>query len=852
MITQKILHSCIGTMLAILVAGTLTAGNLRINDQVKVVAVEDDYFTLSVSLSWENSWYDDYNFDAVWLFIKYRTAEVSDWTHLFLSPGGHQVEPAGSWLAGESGSENVGLFVWSQAPAAGKAALNCRVRCAIPYGVTKADVEQKKLYFAVQGIEMAYIPAGAFYLGDGVSSGTLCRTGGNDPVLVDSEDALTLDDIDGNSYSLTADYPKGYNGFFCMKNEISQKQYMDFLNLLSWDQQFVRINTYSMAEGSYIFSNSTTVANRNGIRLKKKSLDSTVPSIFINDLNGNGTGGDADDGQSVACNFLSAEDLYAYCAWAGLRPLAETEFEKAGRLLFPEPAVGGGYPWNKATGALTVAEADLTGKNTATEAAPTKNVNAEGGYGAPVRGGAFAGATAEQAGAGFWGVFGLAGNLWEYCGSVADEYFTSDCGDGNVGGAFWSGVVARGGSYNSVLGQLRLSDRSGITGVTDESAHQAEFGGRACRSVNAGSAGRIACADNTAAAKVCMGQKGQILSVSLPDNSAGVTYRWVMREDGSALWKTLAGETAATLEYEPATRVPGASKFYFRRIAHSRMGDLLSNEVQLTFINNDLQLTCARDTVTKCGEAEVIEASHHASGTISWSVGGNVLLTQDNLNGTGYLPDRSLGAANAETLLVCRSVIDGCAQEVTVPVFIAPAATDPTTECWACGDPVKDDAGNTYATVATPDGRCWMQENLRWNVTDSYLYTGADPAVYGQLYTWAAAMGGKDFEGAKGICPKGWYIPTYSDWLNLIDALGGNTVAGSVLQGLSALRLQLGGGRNAGVGNFVGFGDRGDYWSSTKKESGMSFGITIRKDNSMVDKYEGDIGNAVSVRCIKK
>lgn len=255
-------------MLTVLLsAGSLTAGNLRIADEVRVVGVENDFFTLSLSLSWDNSWYDDYNFDAVWLFIKYRTADATEWTPLFLSPGGHDTGTNGAWLPGESGSENVGLFVWTKMPVNGKAELNCRVRCAIPYGLTRGDVEQNKMYFAVQGVEMAYVPAGAYALGDGAAQATFCKTGSSQPLLVEAETALTFADTEGNTYDLGADYPKGYNGFFCMKTEISQKQYVDFLNLLALPQQYERIAAlYPMAEGSYVFNGAATPAARNGDR----------------------------------------------------------------------------------------------------------------------------------------------------------------------------------------------------------------------------------------------------------------------------------------------------------------------------------------------------------------------------------------------------------------------------------------------------------------------------------------------------------------------------------------------------------------------------------------------------------
>ena len=841
-------------VLLLLGGGTLIAGNLQIRDHVKVVSVDDNFFTLSLSLSWDNSWYDDYNFDAVWLFLKYRTPDMAEWTPVFLGTDGHEVGSNGEYLPGDSGSENVGLFVWSKSNDAGRVELNCKIKCAIPYGCSRADVEQNRLYFAVQGIEMVYVPAGAFYLGDGASEGSFQGTAVAKPVLVDSENSLTLSDAKGNTYTLEADYPKGYNGFFCMKTEISQKQYVDFLNLLTLTQQYGRVTNLmgnAMREGYYIFSGSATPASRNGIRLKKKSTARTVPCIFINDLNGDGEDGGNEDGQALPCGYLSAEDIYAYCCWAGLRPLSEPEFEKACRKLFPVQPVAGEYPWNTADGAGAITDAEVNGKNSLAEnvTALGKNVNAAGLRSDPVRGGAFSGNMAMSAGATFWGIRQMGGNLRECCISAEMSDMTALCGNGYAEGAPWTGAVARGGGFNSPLTQLCVSDRSEADFI-DETAHEADFGGRGCRSVVAGSPGRISGANGKDCDTVCMGENGQVMSVALPDRSGETTYRWVMREGGTEVWKELRGEYNAALTYEPDTRVVGTSRFFFRRIAHSNRGDLLSNEVELVFINNNLQLSRLRDTVDKCGEAGVIEATHYQSGTIAWSAGGRVLASESRVRGMSFIPDRTLGAANAETLLICQSVMDGCSQTQTIPVFIADEAADPSHECWACGDNVTDADGNVYTTVAMPDGRCWMEQNMKVNVPGSYVYDGADENVYGRLYTWTAAMGGKDFEGAQGICPAGWQIPTYAEWQQLISALGGASGAGAILQN-SGLKLPLSGGRNAGSYSFSGLNIRGDYWSSTLTGN-TALGITVENGRNNTAEYNGDLESAISVRCVKK
>lgn len=104
--------------------------------------------------------------------------------------------------------------------------------------------------------------------------------------------------------------------------------------------------------------------------------------------------------------------------------------------------------------------------------------------------------------------------------------------------------------------------------------------------------------------------------------------------------------------------------------------------------------------------------------------------------------------------------------------------------CYACGANLVDDRdGEVYKTVCI--GRqVWMAENLRYNAAGSVAY---GPASYGRLYTVQQIMDGAGFSslspsGVRGICPKGWHVPSGTEFSIMISALGGDQEAGAKLK----------------------------------------------------------------------
>jgi uncharacterized protein (TIGR02145 family) len=202
-------------------------------------------------------------------------------------------------------------------------------------------------------------------------------------------------------------------------------------------------------------------------------------------------------------------------------------------------------------------------------------------------------------------------------------------------------------------------------------------------------------------------------------------------------------------------------------------------------------------------------------------------------NGTEACDGDDLGGATCEFLglgagpLTCG---DDCA-----------LVTRGCTGGWRWGDRLVDARNDdVYSTIALGD-RCWMANNLdvgeRIPTTDAqvasdriqkYCY-GDDESMctrFGGLYQWDHAMQFTEAEGAAGVCPAGWHIPTDQEWKDLEIVLGMDPAVadqdnwrgpgiGTALKvgGSSGFDAPLGGmAVNGSSYNYPGYGY---FWTST-------------------------------------
>ncbi len=194
---------------------------------------------------------------------------------------------------------------------------------------------------------------------------------------------------------------------------------------------------------------------------------------------------------------------------------------------------------------------------------------------------------------------------------------------------------------------------------------------------------------------------------------------------------------------------------------------------------------------------------------------------------------------------------------------------------------IEDIDGNIYLTI--PIGKqIWMADNLKTTkfnygtsiklVTDDKAWKELETPAYcwynndienkqlfGALYNWYAVNTNK-------LCPKGWHVPTNSDWADLISFLGGESEAGNKLKEAGTEHWKVidnratnefdfsavPGGLRDQAGIFPLFGNSyAVWWSATEYDlsHAWNYGLYYRSSNI----YRGfdKKRNGFSVRCLK-
>jgi formylglycine-generating enzyme required for sulfatase activity len=274
------------------------------------------------------------------------------WEHASLdATAGNHTAPATSTISVPS--DSTGVFIYRSANGTGTFSLS-DVQLRWVYG-TNGVPDDAVLQVKVFAIEMVWVPQGSFAAGSGgaeTSAFTLTTINTATATTVPSGSGGFSGSAEGGyptgqTAPANASWPNGYDAFYCMKYEISQGQYRDFLNTLTRSQQSNRVRmdgTLGRYAGGFTWngsdwsgsevSNLSTPANRNGLRLIADP-GGILPRTYACDLISSATlptdVDQSNDGEWIAMSQLNWMDGCAYVDWAGLRPMTELEFEKACR-----------------------------------------------------------------------------------------------------------------------------------------------------------------------------------------------------------------------------------------------------------------------------------------------------------------------------------------------------------------------------------------------------------------------------------------------------------------------------------------------------------------------------------------
>ena len=158
--------------------------------------------------------------------------------------------------------------------------------------------------------------------------------------------------------------------------------------------------------------------------------------------------------------------------------------------------------------------------------------------------------------------------------------------------------------------------------------------------------------------------------------------------------------------------------------------------------------------------------------------------------------------------------------------------------------------GQTYATVVIGD-QIWMAENLNLELQEGSWENGE----FSKLYP---------LDVNSRICPSGWHIPSYHDWLELSDYLGGDELSGEKLKSNNTwYESDVQGNNISGFSALPGgfyipdstlYYDRyfgGYWWSNTKYAEGEYVGCRLSFDSKEMTYYAIPQEYGLSVRCIK-
>ncbi|NBC27369.1 MAG: SUMF1/EgtB/PvdO family nonheme iron enzyme [Bacteroidetes bacterium] len=364
----------------------------------------------NVTVEWENAWRNEKNHDAAWVFLK--SIDVSGYTHIPILPGSEQM----LWKADEEmpdatinvADDGRGMFIYASDNYRGE----LKYRVQVKIDTSAVNIRDLTRDTEAYGIEMVYIPEGGFTLGDPDTTALnyygFYQSGPDGSYHglyeIESEDeTIPVGTDEGDLYyrsnsaqyrgdqqgPIPASFPKGVDPFYIMKYEVSQGDYVAFLNTLTAQNASIRYpagaKDYRALGGTIRVADGEFVADRPDQRMM----------------------------------YWHWDDMMAYADWAALRPFTELEYTKAAR--GPLDPVPGEYAWN--TGSLDQMARRIDSRDQVMKMNRDLSLSD------------LSDESRDIFGASYYWVFDLNGSVWEKVITVGDTVgrsFVGNHGDGNI------------------------------------------------------------------------------------------------------------------------------------------------------------------------------------------------------------------------------------------------------------------------------------------------------------------------------------------------------------------------------------------------------------------------------------
>ena len=159
------------------------------------------------------------------------------------------------------------------------------------------------------------------------------------------------------------------------------------------------------------------------------------------------------------------------------------------------------------------------------------------------------------------------------------------------------------------------------------------------------------------------------------------------------------------------------------------------------------------------------------------------------------------------------------------------------------------------------DESAWIKAGENQQPAWCYYYNDKKNGdKFGKLYNWYAVVDNN------GLCPQGWHVPSYDEWVLLTDYLGGSQIAGGKMKEVGvtnwnspniestnlSLFTGLPGGYRDDNGYYYDVGSNGYWWSSTEDNTYGPFFRGLDYDNGTADRNNNSRkGSGFSVRCLR-